>query len=75
MTNCWNFIHLEPILRNKHITCFDAAFTLAYSIYVREKDTLVYSFTDSKDKLKRLGIPRNDYKSAKEATQLHMVMN
>lgn len=65
----------EPILKNKQITCFDAAFLLAYSIFVREKDTLVYSFTDSVDKLQPLNIimRKNNYKIAKEAVVFETV--
>lgn len=65
----------EPVLRNKHINCFDAAFTLMYSIFVREKGAMVFSFTDSKDKLAKLIMPTNDYKMAKEAVELRMVIH
>lgn len=65
----------EPVLRNKQITCFDAAFLLAYSTFVREKDALVYSFTESKDKLEPLHrlMPKNNFRLAKEAIDMHTV--
>lgn len=69
------FFWLESILRNNQVTCFEAAFLLTYSIFVREKDTLVYAFTESTDKLKPLHaiMPKNNYKMAKEAVDLEMV--
>lgn len=44
----------KNILRNKHISCFEASFLLAYSIYCREKNALVYTFTGAKDQLEPL---------------------
>lgn len=73
--NQFYFDNLESVLRNKHINSFEASFLLAYSIYTREKDALVYSFTDSKDKLNPLHpiMPKSDFKMAKEAVQLQAV--
>lgn len=44
----------KSVLRNKHINCFEASFLLAYSIYCREKDALVYTFSGTKDQLEPL---------------------
>lgn len=69
------FLNLEPVLRNKHIKCFEASFLLAYSIFVRERDALVYTFTAEKDQLKSLHhlMPKNDFEMAKEVVDLEMV--
>lgn len=71
------FFHLffsGSILKNNQITCIDAAFLLAYSIYRREKNTLVYSFTDKADTLEKLHpLMNRDYKGAKKAVEEHMV--
>lgn len=44
----------KSVLRNKHINCFEAAFLLAYSIFCREKEALVYTFSGAKDQLEPL---------------------
>lgn len=68
---------LEPVLRNKHINCFEASFLLAYSIFTREKDAMVYTFTNMKDKLEPIHtmMPKKNFEMAKEAVDLHTVCN
>lgn len=65
----------EAILKNKQITCTDAAFVLAYSICQREKNTHLYSFTEKADELKSLHglIPKNDFERAKKVIEENMV--
>lgn len=53
------------VLRNKHINCFEASVVLAYSILKREKDTILYSYTDKKEELLSLqSIPKTNYADA-----------
>lgn len=62
-------------MRNKHINCFEASLLLAYSIYTREKDAMVYSFTGTRDQLEPLHhmLPKEDFEMAKEAMNLQSV--
>lgn len=48
---------------------------LAYSIFSREKDTMVYTFTGTKDQLEPLHhmLPKANFEMAKEAIDLQSV--
>ncbi|XP_055301999.1 uncharacterized protein LOC129568332 [Sitodiplosis mosellana] len=65
----------KPVLRNKHINCFEASLLLAYSIFVREKDALVYTFTGTKGQLEPLHhlMPKANFEMAKEVIDLQSV--
>lgn len=50
---------------------------MAYSIFTREKDTLVYTFTGTKDQLEPLHhiMPKANFEMAKEVVDLQMVLD
>ncbi|XP_031638716.1 60 kDa SS-A/Ro ribonucleoprotein-like [Contarinia nasturtii] len=55
----------RTVVRNKHITCFEASLVLAYSIFQRENDALVYTYTDKKDKLNAIEWPKLKFAEAR----------
>lgn len=60
-----SFPFSEHVLRNEHIDSREAMILLAYSIVKREKNALVYQYTDDKDVIERLQMPTTSYAAAK----------
>lgn len=56
----------EHVLRNEYIKCDEAMTLLAYSILQREKNALVYQYTDQKDVIKAMHLPRTSFEAAKK---------
>lgn len=57
---------LEHVLRNEFIDCREAMILLAYSISKREKNALVYQYTDDQDTMKELKLPMTNFEAAKK---------
>lgn len=56
----------EHVLRNKFINCAEAMALLAYSILMKEKHAAVYQYTEDKNVIKSLSIPRSNFAAAEK---------
>lgn len=68
------FIFAENVIHNKNVTCLDAMALLAYSIFRREQDVQLFSFSEQRNALINLNnMPRTTFQAAKAFLQEKLV--